>query len=129
MQMKSGGTTPSTILMCAIEEPLASELSAALASVNPKARPESCEDIAGCLDRLEESGAELVFSSFTRDFLSLIAAASSRPRKVPVIVVSRCPEVKEWLDAMEAGAADYCASPFESRYLRWMISSNVAEAA
>lgn len=35
--------------------------------------------------------------------------------KSSVIVASRLPEVAEWLDALEAGAADYCAAPLSRR--------------
>ena len=47
---------------------------------------------------------------------------------VPVIVVSRVPEVSKWLDALEHGAADYCGAPFEARQLRWALNSSLARA-
>lgn len=43
----------------------------------------------------------------------------------PVIVVSRVPEVNDWLDAMEAGATDYCAAPFETEQLDWILESTL----
>jgi PleD family two-component response regulator len=46
---------------------------------------------------------------------------------VPVIVVSRLPEVAGWLDALEAGAADYCASPFEEVQVRWLLETHVPQ--
>ncbi|MGD0579974.1 MAG: hypothetical protein ABSC08_13710 [Bryobacteraceae bacterium] len=46
---------------------------------------------------------------------------------LPVIVVSRLPETDEWLDALEAGAADYCAPPFEVIHLRWLIETHAGE--
>lgn len=46
---------------------------------------------------------------------------------LPVIVVSRLPETDEWLDALEAGAADYCAPPFEAIHLRWLIETHAGE--
>lgn len=42
-----------------------------------------------------------------------------------VVVVSRAPDVKGWLDALEAGAADYCAAPFESIQLRWIVDAHL----
>ena len=42
-----------------------------------------------------------------------------------VIVATRVPEISGWLDALEAGAADYCAAPFENAQLSWMIESHV----
>lgn len=50
------------------------------------------------------------------------AAACSR---VPYVVVSRLPEVQGWLDALEAGAADYCAAPFEEIQIRWLIETHL----
>ena len=41
----------------------------------------------------------------------------------PIVVVSRSTDVSAWLDALEAGAADYCAPPFESTQLRWIIEA------
>jgi DNA-binding response OmpR family regulator len=45
-----------------------------------------------------------------------------------VIVASRLPEVGDWLDALEAGAADYCAAPFEPAQIRWVLESHVRAA-
>ncbi len=47
---------------------------------------------------------------------------------VPVIVVSRLPEVSSWLCALEQGAADYCGAPFEARQVRWALNSSLAPA-
>ncbi|MCS7027002.1 MAG: hypothetical protein NZV14_19580 [Bryobacteraceae bacterium] len=44
--------------------------------------------------------------------------------EVPVVVVSRLPNAAEWLDALEAGAADYLAVPFERRLLEWVLAAN-----
>src|SRR5450759_5135814 len=49
----------------------------------------------------------------------------SRPG-VPVIVVSRVPEVSSWLHTLEQGAADYCGTPFEARQVRWALNSSLA---
>ncbi|MBL8178398.1 MAG: hypothetical protein JNK48_27235 [Bryobacterales bacterium] len=56
----------------------------------------------------------------SEDFQELL---SSVKHHVPVIVVVRVPDTREWIAAMEAGAADYCAPPFESAQLRWMLST------
>jgi DNA-binding NtrC family response regulator len=42
---------------------------------------------------------------------------------LPFVVVSRVPNTKEWLDALEAGATDYCAGPFGIRQIRWLMES------
>src|SRR5262249_39540047 len=42
---------------------------------------------------------------------------------LPVVVVSRLPDTANWLDAMDAGAADYGAPPFDARHLQWIVQS------
>lgn len=44
---------------------------------------------------------------------------------LPVVVASRLPEVSDWLDALEAGAADYCAAPFEPMQLKWLLETHL----
>lgn len=39
----------------------------------------------------------------------------------PVIAVGATGETAQWLDALEAGAADYCVTPFEDLHMRWLI--------
>lgn len=41
-----------------------------------------------------------------------------------LIATSRLPSEEEWLGALEAGAADYCAAPFEPVQLRWLLHCN-----
>lgn len=48
-----------------------------------------------------------------------------RPER-PVIVVTRLPEARQWLDALEAGAADYCGAPFERVQIRGLVASVLA---
>jgi hypothetical protein len=45
-----------------------------------------------------------------------------------IVVVSRHPEVSDWLDSIEAGAADYCTAPFESAQVRWILESSLRTA-
>ena len=67
------------------------------------------------------SNADVIFCSADRDMVgqlrSLNPAAS-------IVVVSRHPEVSDWLDSIEAGATDYCAAPFESTQLKWILESS-----
>jgi response regulator RpfG family c-di-GMP phosphodiesterase len=46
----------------------------------------------------------------------------SMPR-LPVVVVTRLPDSQRWLDALEAGAKDYCGAPFERTQLRWILDT------
>jgi hypothetical protein len=35
------------------------------------------------------------------------------------------PKTREWLDALEAGATDYCSVPIETRQLHWLMESTL----
>jgi len=65
---------------------------------------------------LERTDANVVFA----DGATLSAVRSKRP-ELPVVVVSRIPEVRDWLDALEAGASDYCGAPFEKVQVKWVL--------
>src|SRR5436309_5900550 len=42
---------------------------------------------------------------------------------LPVVAVTRLPDTQRWLDALEAGAKDYCGAPFERIQLRWILET------
>lgn len=65
--------------------------------------------------------ADIVFCPSARPVLR--QALSLFPG-TPVVVVSRLPEVDGWLDALEEGAADYCAPPFETIQIRWLLETH-----
>ena len=69
---------------------------------------------------LERTDANVVFA----DGATLSAVRSKRP-ELPVVVVSRIPEVRDWLDALEAGASDYCGAPFEATQVQWVLESSL----
>ena len=56
-------------------------------------------------------------------YLSLLRRVRLERPGLPFVVVTRIPETTEWLNALEAGATDYCSSPFESRQLHWLMES------
>ncbi len=56
-------------------------------------------------------------------YLKLLLRVRERQPTLPFIVVSRTPETGEWLDALEAGATDYCALPLRTRQLSWLMES------
>ena len=53
----------------------------------------------------------------------LLEAMRKKQMKLPVVVVSRNTETANWVSALEAGAQDYCAPPFEPSHLRWILES------
>jgi len=95
-----------------MEEELAAQLRNALHQQALPVAMEVCDDV----DTLRASSPDLVFSGFTTGLTNLLLAVT-----VPVVVVSRHPEPAEYLDAMDAGAADYCAAPFEPSHIRWIL--------
>ena len=64
--------------------------------------------------------AQIVFTGW--DPREFSRRAAEFPGK-PIVVVSRSADVSTWLDALEAGAADYCAPPFEAIQIRWILDA------
>ena len=98
-----------------LEEKLETELAAALKAA-------SCE-IHRVAAASSAAAGDLVFCTTGPGF----HVAKSLFPQLPVIVVSRLPETEEWLDALEAGAADYCAPPFEATHLRWLLETHAGQ--
>jgi DNA-binding NtrC family response regulator len=77
---------------------------------------------SSCALTADPDKADIVFCGWQeREFIE----ASARCKRVPVVVVSRLPDVGGWLDALEAGAADYCAAPFEMVQMRWLLDTHL----
>ena len=110
------------ILLFALDEAVSSELSSTLNGLGSQMRAEICSTIADYERIREQRQPDVIFCSSNADRLAEIL--QSHPGS-PVIAVSRLPEVHQWLDAIEAGASDYCAAPFEARHIRWILDSNV----
>jgi DNA-binding response OmpR family regulator len=54
-------------------------------------------------------------------YLTLLKRIREAQPALPFVVVTRVAETNEWLDALEAGATDYCSVPIEARQLHWMM--------
>ena len=105
-----------------LEESLAAQL--CQAAFEPGHSFHSARSTAECLLLAERIHADVVFcNSEPRQYQALLNAMKQRGMWLPVVVVSRLPEVSEWLDALDAGAADYCAAPFEHQHMSWLIES------
>jgi DNA-binding response OmpR family regulator len=69
-------------------------------------------------------GADVVFcNGDSPDYPTLLRRVRNLRPDLPVVVVTRLPESDKWLNALEAGAADYCSAPFEAIQVRWILSS------
>ena len=103
------------ILLLGLETPMADELSTVLRQLG--------QNVQTADGPLDSGDVQVIFAAEG----NLQNAQRSIPG-IPVIVVSRIPEVSSWLQALEQGAADYCGAPFEARQLRWALNSSLAPA-
>lgn len=127
--MSSQGT-PARIVLFGLDDALASELRTVLAGGRQAVWAKPFLSARECLGVVEEVGADLVFCASDRErYLALLEAIGRHKPELPVVVVSRTPEVSEWLDAIEAGASDYCAAPFESSHIQWILDSTLKRTA
>jgi DNA-binding NtrC family response regulator len=111
-------------ILHALDESLASQLCRAV--FEPGQAFYAVRSAAECLSMAERVRADVVFcNSEPRHYHALLDEMKRRGLRLPVVVVSRIPEVAAWLDALDAGAADYCAAPFEHQPMSWLIESAV----
>jgi len=77
-----------------------------------------------CVRLFVETRADVVFcASDPACYQALLELIKREKLAVQLIVVSRQPEISDWLKALEAGAADYCAPPFDNRQIQWMLDT------
>jgi DNA-binding NtrC family response regulator len=73
-------------------------------------------------DELNE--ADIVFvDSDGKQYLPLLKKVRGLSPNLPFVVVTRIPETSDWLDALEAGATDYCSTPFDARHMSWLMET------
>jgi DNA-binding NtrC family response regulator len=112
------------IMLFALDSALAAELAGALSFESRAFRLAPFEPTAEGVKAAVRSDAALVFCSADRQtYTLLLNLIKQEGLELPVVVVSRHPETDEWLDAIEAGAADYCSPPFEAFQISWIIDN------
>jgi DNA-binding response OmpR family regulator len=80
--------------------------------------PEQCATLA------ERVAADVIFcGDDTPGYRPVLDAVAGGGRSPAVVVVGRLGDTERWLDALEAGAFDYCAPPLEADQLLWMLES------
>jgi DNA-binding NtrC family response regulator len=57
------------------------------------------------------------------DFEDTLTALKDAEPDLPFVVTTRMPDPAQWLNALDAGAADYCGAPFEAIQVRWIMGS------
>lgn len=109
------------VLLLGIEPSVAGELASTLRSLGYGIITEA-ESVCDLDDDDDVSRYNFIFTSSDRRCFH--AAMTHAGAGVPVIITTRLPEEQLWLDAMEEGAADYCAAPFEPNLIGWILQSN-----
>lgn len=72
----------------------------------------------------ELTGFDIVFANGDGScYLTLLHGVRELAPTLPFVVVTRVPDTSDWLDALEAGATDYCSAPFEARQMKWLLQS------
>jgi DNA-binding NarL/FixJ family response regulator len=119
--MISSRTSPIHALLFGLSEDLAGELLAPLAnfcsriqSVDESTRHDSVF--------ASEPSARIIFCGADTEIVTKLRAANPQS---PIVVVSRHPEISDWLDSIEAGATDYCAAPFETSQVEWIVETSM----
>jgi DNA-binding response OmpR family regulator len=75
-----------------------------------------------------KSGAVFI-SGDDPDFRRIIGQLREDVPNLPVIVVTRRARTTEWLDALDAGATDYCGAPFDRVQVRCILESAIRPEA
>lgn len=78
--------------------------------------------------RRAPNAAAVFISGDSPDYREILSLLRENHADLPVIVVTRQPETRHWLEALDAGAADYCGAPFEHIQLRWILGSITAQS-
>ena len=83
---------------------------------------------ASFLAILKQSQPDVIFCPARHRHLKEILEHASAQR-LPVVVVTRDPDPREWIDAMDAGASDYVAAPFHRDQIAWVLQSSLLQPA
>jgi len=76
------------------------------------------------LSLIEKVHADFIFcDADPSHYLVLLEAIRRVNLGLPLVVVSSQPDTHAWLDALQAGATDFCVPPFESASLSWILES------
>lgn len=103
------GSTRIDALIYALPEGLAGELEKALAPLC------ACRSVSDP----QAAFAPVIFTAPVR---KTIAELRRTVPEASIIAVSDRTDMKKWLDAIEAGASDYCATPFDAAHLSWLLT-------
>src|SRR5687768_4905070 len=104
-------------LLFGLSEDLAGELMAPLSKLCSH-----IDQVRHQLASVASCGAQVIFCGANTEVVTKLR--QTKP-DASIVVVSRHPEVSGWLDSIEAGATDYCAAPFETAQVQWILESSM----
>ena len=111
-------------LLIGLEPELAAELERTLARMGHGASRSGIDQVPAMA-----RGLDVIFCSDRwSDVNSLVALLRLLRTPIRVIVASRRAEEAAWLEALEAGADDYCSTPFETAQISWAMHRTPAVA-
>jgi DNA-binding response OmpR family regulator len=112
-----------SVYLIGVEKTIAAQISGALAV--ERHRIEQKTQNIGAHDLIE---VDIIFAGGEpSEYLPLLRRVREERPELPFVVVARIPETTAWLDALEAGATDYCSLPFETRQINWLMESALPE--
>jgi len=107
------------VCLIGLEQTIAAQISAALAVERHR-----IEQKTQTIETRDLMKADIVFAGGEPSvYLPLLRWARGARPELPFVVVTRVPEITAWLDALEAGATDYCSSPVDTRQIHWLMES------
>ena len=106
------------VILIGLEQSAASQIGRALAVEHEISNKPRNTPLTEVLD------ADIVFANGDgKQYMRLLKSLRAERPSLPFVVVTRLPETSDWLDALEAGATDYCSAPFEPRQMHWLMES------
>ncbi len=128
--MAKKNLSDSSVVLIGLAEGLAAELQRILREQGYVVHSGPLSPSAQPLCLIKQVKADVVFCSAEQERCApLLEAMRQEKADLPVVAASRVPEVSLWLNALELGAVDYCAPPFESTQIRWILESALKSAA
>lgn len=112
------------VLLLGLQPDTAGQIAVAFPDCHPMVAGEPAVDLSSLLNHVQFHNADIVFcSAIHRNLPALLQEA--RKTSIPIIVVSEHADTREWLDAMDAGASDCVAPPFDAAQLNWILLNNL----
>lgn len=121
---QAAATLSCRVLAFGLDRALRRQLCDALPELKLETVSEVSHDLTALAEALQQRQASLIFAGAAGVAIDQLLALA-RSANVPVVIVSRNADTSQWLDAIEAGAADYAAPPFEPCHLRWILEANL----